>query len=58
MLTWRLLSKDYAGLAACLIPISEAHRAMGNVELQAMLRSKARAFTEQELGAKFKKGGS
>jgi hypothetical protein len=52
MLTVRLLMKDYVYLAKCLVPIGEqVGLSMG--ERAEMLRRKTRAFSEEEIKAKF-----
>ncbi|GIZ44527.1 hypothetical protein CKM354_000772300 [Cercospora kikuchii] len=52
MLTYRLLTKDYAKLAECLVPIGE-QIGMSLQEIAAMLKTKTRAFTEEEIREKF-----
>ncbi|PGH27022.1 hypothetical protein AJ80_01207 [Polytolypa hystricis UAMH7299] len=55
MITLRLLRKDYAYLARCLVPIGE-QRAMGLEELEAMLRRKTRRFEGEDIRRGFGKG--
>ncbi|KKZ66833.1 hypothetical protein EMCG_07438 [[Emmonsia] crescens] len=53
MLTVKLLQKDYAYLAKCLVPIGEqVHMSLD--EIATMLRTKTRRFTEAEIKEKFK----
>ncbi|KAF2210050.1 hypothetical protein CERZMDRAFT_86373 [Cercospora zeae-maydis SCOH1-5] len=52
MLTYRLLTKDYAKLAKCLVPIGE-QIGMTLDEIAIMLQTKTRAFTEAEIRVKF-----
>lgn len=56
MLTYALLRKDYARLADCLVPIGEVQRSMNKREIGDLLRSKTRAFSEEEIAEKFGKG--
>ncbi|PGH34579.1 hypothetical protein GX50_02562 [[Emmonsia] crescens] len=53
MLTVKLMQKDYAYLAKCLVPIGEqVHMSLD--EIATMLRTKTRRFTEAEIKEKFK----
>lgn len=52
MLTVTLLRKDYLHLADCLVPIGD-QIGMSREEIAEMLRSKTRAFSEQEIREKF-----
>jgi len=54
MLTYRLIRKDYDHLARCLVPIGD-QIGMGHEEIVAMLRTKTRRFTEEEIRGKFRK---
>lgn len=56
MLTVTLLRKDYARLAACLVPISEEQARMSQAEIAEMLRTKTRKFSEEEIRVKFRTG--
>lgn len=49
MLTVRLLRKDYAHLARCMVPIGAEQRAMGLEERADLLRSRTRRFPELDL---------
>jgi len=53
MMTITLLRKDYAHLADCLIPIGD-QVGMSKAELAAMLRTKTRRFTEEDIKKKFR----
>jgi len=54
MVTVRLLRKDYAYLAKCLVPMGDQiHLTMK--EREAMLRTKTKKFTEEEIRKLFKK---
>lgn len=55
MMTIKLLSKDYAYLANHLVPIGEQIN-MSQTELEEMLRTKTRKFTEAEIQQKYRKG--
>jgi hypothetical protein len=58
MLTWKLVvSKDYDGLARCLVPIGE-QKDMSVEEIARMLRRKTRAFSDDEIREKFSVGVS
>ncbi|KGM92401.1 uncharacterized protein PADG_11603 [Paracoccidioides brasiliensis Pb18] len=53
MITVKLLQKDYAHLAKCLIPIGEqVHMSLD--EIAAMLRTKTRRFSEADIKQKFR----
>lgn len=52
MITVRLLRKDYAYLAKCLVPIGE-QVGMSMDERAEMLRRKTRRFSEKDVRAKF-----
>lgn len=52
MMTVKLLQKDYRYLAKCLVPVGD-QIGMDLDEISAMLRTKTRRFTEQEIRAKF-----
>lgn len=54
MITVRLMRKDYDHLARCLVPIG-AQIGMSHEERVAMLKTKTRRFTEEEIRAKFRK---
>ena len=54
MMTLKLVQKDYAHLARCLVPLGEQVD-MSMEERAEMLRSKTRRFTEEEIEAKFRK---
>lgn len=54
MITIRLLRKDYAHLAKCLVPIGDQIR-MSLKERAEMLERKTRKFTEDEIARKFRK---
>ncbi|KAL9078149.1 MAG: hypothetical protein Q9157_002943 [Trypethelium eluteriae] len=53
MMTVKLLQKDYEYLAKCLVPIGEQTR-MSQLEIVAMLRTKTKRFTEEDIARKFK----
>lgn len=53
MMTVRLLRKDYLYLADHLVPIGD-QIGMSREELAAMLRTKTRRFTEEDIKNKFK----
>ncbi|GAB7361562.1 hypothetical protein MBLNU230_g1614t1 [Neophaeotheca triangularis] len=53
-ITVKLLCKDYEGLAECLVPISDEQVAMSLPQRADMLRTKTTAFTEADIGRKFK----
>lgn len=58
MMTFRLLRKDYMHLAKCLVPIGD-QIGMSLEELAAMLQTKTRRFTKEEIQKKFgQKNGS
>ncbi|PGH01926.1 hypothetical protein GX51_04980 [Blastomyces parvus] len=53
MLTVKLMQKDYAHLAKCLVPIGEqVHMSLD--EIASMLRRKTRRFTKEDINNKFK----
>jgi hypothetical protein len=52
MITIRLLRKEYEYLARCLVPIGEQID-MTIEERAAMLRTKTKRFTEEEIRVKF-----
>jgi len=54
MITVKLLQKDYAHLARCLVPIGDQIH-MSLEERAAMLRSKTKRFTEDQVREKFRK---
>lgn len=54
MITIRLAMKDYDHLAKCLVPMGDQIN-MTLEEKAQMLRSKTRAFTEEEIKVKFAK---
>jgi len=54
MITVRLMRKDYRYLARCLVPIGDQIQ-MTMEEREAMLQSKTRKFTEDDITALFKK---
>lgn len=56
MLTVKLMMKDYAYLAKCLVPMGEEQVRMSLGERAEMLRRKTRAFSEEEIRVKFGKG--
>lgn len=51
-MTFKLLTKDYLHLAKCLVPIGD-QIGMSLEELAAMLRTKTRQFTKEEIQKKF-----
>jgi hypothetical protein len=53
-ITIRLLQKDYTHLASCLVPIGD-QIGMSQQEIAAMLKTKTRRFTEDEIKKKFGK---
>lgn len=55
MMTLSLLRKDYAHLAKCMVPIGERQIRMTMDERIAMLKRHTKAFTEEEINAKFRK---
>jgi hypothetical protein len=55
MITVKLLQKDYDHLARCLVPIGE-QVGMSHEDLVALLRTKTRKFTNQDIERKFKLG--
>jgi hypothetical protein len=57
MITYRLMRKDYDTLARCLVPIGE-QVGMTHEEIMGMLKRKTRAFSEEEIRAKWKGYGS
>lgn len=57
MITVRLLMKDYAHLARCLVPIGE-QMDMTLEERAVMLRRHTRRFSEAEIAEKFPKWGA
>lgn len=57
MMTVTLLRKDYAHLAACLVPIGADQIGMSQAELADLLRAKTRRFSEKEILKKFGKLG-
>ena len=52
MMTVKLMQKDYMYLANCLIPIGD-QIGMTQQEIADMLRTKTKAFSEEEIRAKF-----
>ncbi|KAK5110078.1 hypothetical protein LTR62_006323 [Meristemomyces frigidus] len=54
MLTIRLLSKDYTYIARRFVPINEEQARMNVAEVEQMLKTKTRKFSEQEIRGKFK----
>ncbi|EZG19932.1 hypothetical protein H107_01834 [Trichophyton rubrum CBS 202.88] len=54
MMTVKLLQKDYDYLARCLVPIGEKQISMTMEERAAMLRTKTRRFSEEEIARLFK----
>ena len=56
-MTFRLLRKDYAHLAGCLVPIGE-QIGLSMRQREEMLRRKTRAFSEEEIRRKFKVHGT
>lgn len=55
MLTFNLLTKNYAHLAKCLVPIGEEQIKMSQQEIADMLRTKTKRFSEEDIRAKFGK---
>lgn len=53
MLTIKLFQKDYMYLAKRLVPIGD-QIGMSQTEIAAMLRTKTRRFTEEEIRRKFR----
>lgn len=53
MMTVRLIRKDYMSLASCLVPMGD-QVGMSQVEIAAMLRTKTRKFSEEEIAIKFR----
>ena len=53
-ITVKLLQKDYAHLASCLVPIGD-QIGMSQQDIAAMLKTKTRRFTEDEIKKKFGK---
>ena len=56
MMTVKLLRKDYDYLADRLVPIGD-QVGMSKAELAAMLRTKTRRLTEEDIEQKFKQKG-
>lgn len=54
MITFRVLRKDYEHLARCLVPIGD-QIGKSNAELAAMLQTKTRKFSEEDIRKKFGK---
>jgi hypothetical protein len=54
MITVRLMMRDYATLAKCMVPIGEDQMAMTLAERAEMLRRHTRRFSEDEIRMKFK----
>ena len=54
MITYRLMKKDYDHLAKCLVPIGD-QIGMSHEEIAAMLKTKTRKFTEEDIRRKFHK---
>lgn len=52
-MTLTLLRKDYDHLARCLVPLGPEQAAMSHAEIVAMLKTKTRRFSEEEIRAKF-----
>lgn len=55
MMTIKLLTKDYAHLAKCMVPIGEAQIRMTMEERIEMLKRHTIPFTEAEIQAKYGK---
>ena len=55
MITVKLMQKDYAHLARCMIPLGE-HMSLTMDERIVLLKRHTRRFTEEEIKAKFRKG--
>lgn len=53
MMSIKLLQKDYAHLAKCMVPIGEKQIRMTMDERIAMLKRHTTAFTEEEIKTKF-----
>ncbi|KAH8694182.1 hypothetical protein BGW36DRAFT_300215 [Talaromyces proteolyticus] len=53
MMTVKLMQKDYTYLAKCLVPIGEQQIGMTLEQKAAMLRTKTRRFSEQEIKQKY-----
>ena len=53
-ITIKLMQKDYAHLAKCMVPIGAEQIAMSLEERAEHLRKRTRRFTEEEIKAKFK----
>lgn len=53
MMTYSLVTKNYARLARCMVPIGERQIRMTMEERIAMLKRHTTAFTEEEVRAKF-----
>ena len=56
MITVKLMMKDYAHLARCMVPIGDQVK-MTLEERAALLRKCTRKFTKEEIETKFKKVG-
>lgn len=56
MMTFKLLTKDYDYLAERLVPIGD-QIGMSKAELAAMLRTKTKKLTEEDIEQKFKQKG-
>lgn len=54
MITIRLVMKDYMHLAKCLVPMGD-QTGLTLEEKAEMLRTKTRAFTEEDIAVKFGK---
>lgn len=54
MLTVTLLSKNYAHLAKCLVPMGK-QRELSMAQREEMLRRKTRQFSEEEIAQKWGK---
>ena len=54
MLTIKLLSKDYPYIAKRMVAISEEQAAMTQKEVEEMLKTKTRQFSEEEIKLKWK----
>jgi hypothetical protein len=55
MLTYTLMRRDYAHLATCFVPIGEEQIRMAQTPgaVEAMLKTKTRKFTEEDIRKKF-----
>lgn len=53
MITVRVLRKDYAHLAKCLVPIG-SQICMSQEEIAEMLRTKTRRFSEEDIKRKYR----